>query len=184
MSQISRQQYADLYGPTVGDKIRLGDTDLYVEIEKDLRVLGDEAVYGGGKTLRDGMGLDNQLTAAGGALDLVITNVTIVDAVLGVVKADVGVKDGRIAGIGKAGNPGTMDGVNPELTVGAATDAISGEHLILTAAGIDAHVHLHLPAAGVRRAEQRHHDDLGRRDRAHRRHERHHHHLRACGTSS
>jgi urease subunit alpha len=145
VSQISRQQYADLYGPTVGDKIRLGDTDLYVEIEKDLRVLGDEAVYGGGKTLRDGMGLDNQLTAAGGALDLVITNVTIVDAVLGVVKADVGVKDGRIAGIGKAGNPGTMDGVNPELTVGAATDAISGEHLILTAAGIDSHVHLVSP---------------------------------------
>jgi urease subunit alpha len=145
MSRISRQQYADLYGPTVGDKIRLGDTDLYVEIEKDLRVLGDEAVYGGGKTLRDGMGLDNQLTAAGGALDLVITNVTVVDAVLGVVKADVGVKDGRIAGIGKAGNPGTMDGVNPELTVGAATDAISGEHLILTAGGIDAHVHLVSP---------------------------------------
>jgi urease subunit alpha len=145
MSQISRQQYADLYGPTVGDKIRLGDTDLYVEIEQDLRVLGDEAVYGGGKTLRDGMGLDNQLTAAGGALDLVITNVTVVDAVLGVVKADVGVKDGRIAGIGKAGNPGTMDGVSPELTVGAATDAISGEHLILTAGGIDAHVHLVSP---------------------------------------
>jgi urease subunit alpha len=145
VSQISRQQYADLYGPTVGDKIRLGDTDLYLEIEKDLRVLGDEAVYGGGKTLRDGMGLDNQLTAAGGALDLVITNVTIVDAMLGVVKADVGIKDGRIAGIGKAGNPGTMDGVSPELTVGAATDAISGEHLILTAAGIDSHVHLVSP---------------------------------------
>jgi urease subunit alpha len=141
MSQISRQQYADLYGPTVGDKIRLGDTDLYIEIEQDLRVLGDEAVYGGGKTLRDGMGMDNQLTSSGGALDLVITNVTIVDPVVGVVKADVGVKDGLIVGIGKAGNPGTMDGVTPDLAVGPATDAISGEHMILTAAGTDAHVH-------------------------------------------
>jgi urease subunit alpha len=141
MSQISRSQYADLYGPTVGDKIRLGDTDLYIEIEKDLRVLGDEAVYGGGKTLRDGMGIDNQLSSRSGALDLVITNVTIVDPVVGVVKADVGVKDGLIAGIGKAGNPNTMEGVTPELTVGPATDAISGEHLILTAAGADAHVH-------------------------------------------
>ncbi|HEY4978869.1 MAG TPA: urease subunit alpha [Candidatus Acidoferrum sp.] len=141
MSQISRKQYADLFGPTTGDKIRLGDTDLYIEIEKDLRVYGDESVCGGGKTLRDGMGMDNQLTSAAGALDLVITNVTIVDAILGVVKADVGVKDGKIAGIGKSGNPSTMQGVSPGLSVGPATDAISGEHLILTAAGIDAHVH-------------------------------------------
>ena len=141
MSQISRSQYADLYGPTLGDKIRLGNTDLYVEIERDLRVLGDEAVYGGGKTLRDGMGIDSGLSSAGGALDLVITNVTIVDAVMGVVKADVGVKDGRIVGAGKAGNPSTMDGVTPDLAVGPGTEAISGEHLILTAAGIDAHVH-------------------------------------------
>src|SRR5450432_2260422 len=100
MSQMSRKQYADLFGPTVGDQIRLGDTDLYIEIEKDLRVYGDEAVYGGGKTLRDGMGMDNQLTSAEGALDLVITNVTIVDAMLGVIKADVGFKDGKMAGIG------------------------------------------------------------------------------------
>ena len=141
MSQMSRQQYADLYGPTVGDQIRLGNTDLYVEIEKDLRVYGDEAVYGGGKTLRDGMGMDNQLTSAAGALDLVITNVTILDPLLGVVKADVGVRNGRIAGIGKAGNPSTMEGVSPDLAVGPATDAISGEHCILTAAGIDSHVH-------------------------------------------
>ncbi|MFN8469536.1 MAG: urease subunit alpha [Caldilineaceae bacterium] len=141
MTQVSRQEYANLFGPTVGDKIRLGDTDLYIEIEKDLRVYGDEAIYGGGKTLRDGMGLDNQLTSAAGALDLVITNVTVVDAELGVVKADVGVKDGKIVGIGKAGNPSTMDGVTPGLSVGPATDAISGEKLILTAAGIDSHVH-------------------------------------------
>ncbi|MGI5241042.1 urease subunit alpha [Dactylosporangium sp. CA-139066] len=139
--RISRHQYADLFGPTTGDQIHLADTNLYIEIERDLRVLGDEAVYGGGKSLRDGMGSDNQLTSAGGVLDLVITNVTVLDAVAGVVKADVGVKDGRIVGLGKAGNPATMDGVSPDLVVGTATDAISGEHLILTAAGIDSHVH-------------------------------------------
>lgn len=141
MSQMSRKQYADLYGPTTGDQIRLGDTDLYIEIEKDLRTYGEEAIYGGGKTLRDGMGMDNQLTSASGALDLVITNVTILDPVLGVVKADVGVKDGRIAGVGKAGNPSIMQGVSRNLGVGPATDAISGEHCILTAAGMDSHVH-------------------------------------------
>ena len=145
MTEISRQEYAGLFGPTVGDKIRLGDTDLYLEIERDLRVLGDEAIYGGGKTLRDGMGVNNQLTSEGGALDLVITNVTVLDAVLGVVKADVGVKDGLIAGVGKAGNSGTMDGVTPGLDVGPATDAISGEQLILTAGGIDTHVHFLAP---------------------------------------
>jgi urease alpha subunit len=141
MSQISRRQYVDLYGPTVGDKIRLGDTDLYVEIERDLRTLGDESVFGGTKTIRDGMGANNQITSAGGALDLVITNVTVIDPVLGVVKGDVGVKDGKIVGVGKAGNPSTMEGVTPGLVIGAATDAISGEHLILTPGGIDSHVH-------------------------------------------
>jgi urease subunit alpha len=145
MTGVARQEYASLFGPTVGDKIRLADTDLYIEIERDLRVLGDEAIYGGGKTLRDGMGVDNQLTGENGALDLVITNVTVVDAVLGVVKADVGVKDGLIAGIGKAGNSGTMDGVTPGLDVGPATDAITGEQLILTAGGIDTHVHFISP---------------------------------------
>jgi urease subunit alpha len=145
MTQISRQEYAGLFGPTVGDKVRLGDTDLYIEIERDLRVLGDEAIYGGGKTLRDGMGVNNQLTSEGGALDLVITNVTVLDAVLGVVKADVGIKDGLIVGVGKAGNSGTMDGVTPGLDVGPATDAISGEQLILTAGGIDTHVHYIAP---------------------------------------
>jgi urease subunit alpha len=145
MTQISRQEYAGLFGPTVGDKIRLGDTELYIEVEQDLRVLGDEAIYGGGKTLRDGMGVNNQLTSEGGALDLVITNVTLLDAVLGVVKADVGVKDGLIAGIGKAGNSAVMDGVTPGLDIGPATDAISGEQLILTAGGIDTHVHFVAP---------------------------------------
>jgi urease subunit alpha len=142
---MSRQEYVGLYGPTVGDKIRLGDTDLYIAIEKDLRVYGDESVCGGGKTLRDGMGLDNRITSAGGALDLAITNVTIVDAVQGVVKADVGLKDGKIVGIGKCGNPNTMDGVTPGLVVGAATDVISGEQLILTAGGIDSHIHAICP---------------------------------------
>ncbi|WP_029076742.1 urease subunit alpha [Kaistia adipata] len=142
MTQISRQQYADLYGPTVGDKIRLGNTDLYVEIEQDLRaVYGDELQYGGGKTLRDGMGSENQLTQEAGCLDLVITNVTVIEPTLGVVKADVGIRNGRIVGLGKAGNPSTMDGVTPGLVTGASTDAISGEHLILTAGGMDTHVH-------------------------------------------
>ena len=100
MATISRQENNNLFGPTVGDKIRLGDTNLYIEIEKDLRVYGDEAVYGGGKTIRDGMGLANTITSEQGSLDLVITNVTIIDAKLGVIKADVGIKDGKIAGIG------------------------------------------------------------------------------------
>ncbi len=145
MATISRQEYNNLFGPTVGDKIRLGDTDLYVEIEKDLREYGDEVVYGGGKTLRDGMGLANTMTGCDGSLDTVITNVTILDPKLGVVKADVGIKDGKIAGIGKSGNPNTMKGVDPDLVTGASTDAISGEHLILTAAGIDGHVHMISP---------------------------------------
>lgn len=134
-----------LFGPTVGDKIRLGNTDLYVEIEKDLRVYGDETVYGGGKTLRDGMGLANECSSECGSVDLVITNVTILDPVLGVVKADVGIKDGKISGIGKAGNPNVMKGVTPTIVTGPSTDAISGEHLILTAAGIDGHVHMVAP---------------------------------------
>jgi urease subunit alpha len=125
MATISRQDYNNLFGPTVGDKIRLGNTQLFIEIEKDLRTYGDEAVYGGGKTLRDGMGIANTITAKAGSLDLVITNVTVLDPILGVVKADVGIKDGKIAGIGKAGNPNIMDGVTPTLCTGPSTDAIS-----------------------------------------------------------
>ncbi|MBO5693314.1 MAG: urease subunit alpha [Tidjanibacter sp.] len=146
MATITRKQYNDLYGPTVGDKIRLGNTSLVIEIERDLRATyGDEVAYGGGKTLRDGMGLDNTALSSSGSLDMVITNVTIIDAVMGIIKADVGIKDGRIAGIGKAGNPNTMDGVTPTLVTGPSTDAISGEHLILTAGGIDGHIHLISP---------------------------------------
>jgi urease subunit alpha len=146
MPTISRQEYVGLFGPTTGDRIRLGDTGLYVEIEQDLRGgYGDEVVFGGGKSMREGMGMDNQVTRPGGAPDLVITNVTIIDAVLGVVKADVGVKDGRICAIGKSGNPQTMDRITPGLEIGLATDAISGSHLILTAGGVDSHIHFISP---------------------------------------
>ena len=146
MATISRQEYVDLFGPTTGDRIRLGDTGLFVEIERDLRGgYGDEIVFGGGKSMREGMGMDNRVTRADGAPDLVITNVTIIDAIQGVVKADVGVKDGLICAIGKAGNPQTMDRVTPGLEIGLATDAISGAHLILTAAGIDTHIHYICP---------------------------------------
>lgn len=146
MPTISRQEYVGLFGPTTGDRIRLGDTGLFVEIERDLRGgYGDEVVFGGGKSMREGMGMDNQVTRPGGAPDLVITNVTIIDAVLGVVKADVGVKDGRICAIGKSGNPQTMDRITPGLEIGLATDAISGSHLILTAGGVDSHIHFISP---------------------------------------
>jgi len=146
MPTISRNEYVGLFGPTTGDRIRLGDTGLFVEIERDLRgAHGDEIVFGGGKSLREGMGMDNKLTYADGPPDLVITNVTIIDAVQGVVKADVGIRDGRICAIGKSGNPQTMSGVTPGLELGLATDAVSGNHLILTAAGIDTHIHFISP---------------------------------------
>ncbi|MFP3517108.1 urease subunit alpha [Pseudomonas sp. SIMBA_077] len=145
MPTISRKEYAGLFGPTTGDKIRLGDTNLFVEIEKDLRGYGEESVYGGGKSLRDGMGANNNLTRDNGVLDLVITNVTIIDPIQGVIKADVGIRDGKICGVGKSGNPDVMSGVTKNMVVGVSTDAISGEHLILTAAGIDTHIHLISP---------------------------------------
>ena len=146
MATLSRNEYVGLYGPTTGDRIRLGDTGLFVEIERDLRgAPGDEIVFGGGKSLREGMGMDNRLTYGEGPPDLVITNVTIIDAIQGIVKADVGIRDGRICAIGKSGNPQTMDGVTPGLALGLATDAISGNHLILTAAGVDTHIHMISP---------------------------------------
>jgi urease subunit alpha len=145
VARISRQQYVELFGPTVGDRIRLADTALVCQIEQDLLTPGDEVVFGGGKTIRDGMGQSPDATNAGGALDLVITNVVILDPILGVVKADLGVKNGRIVGIGKAGNPAVMDGVSPDLVIGAGTEVIAGEHLIATPGGIDAHVHMIVP---------------------------------------
>jgi urease subunit alpha len=142
---ISRRQYADLYGPTTGDKIRLADTNLIAEIEKDLTVYGDELVYGGGKSARDGMGMMPGVTQSAGALDLVITSVTILDPVLGIIKADIGIRNGKIAGIGKAGNPLMMDGVHPDMVTGAGTEVISGEGQIATAGGIDSHIHMISP---------------------------------------
>ena len=140
---IDRRHYAEIYGPTTGDRIRLGDTALVAEVEEDLTVYGDECKFGGGKVLRDGMGQAAGVPDAR-ALDLVITNALIVDHA-GIIKADVGVKGGRIAGIGKAGNPDVMAGVSPELVVGPGTECIAGEGLILTAGGIDGHIHFISP---------------------------------------
>jgi urease subunit alpha len=144
--KIPRRTYADLYGPTKGDRIRLADSDLLIEIEKDYTHYGDEITFGGGKVIRDGMGQSSTAIreSALGALDLVITNAVILDH-WGIVKADIGVKNGRIVKIGKAGNPDTMDGVDPELVVGAATEVIAGENLIVTAGGVDSHIHFISP---------------------------------------
>jgi urease subunit alpha len=134
-----------MYGPTKGDKVRLADTSLYVEVEEDLLTHGDEVVFGGGKTIRDGMAQIPGYRNDQGVLDLVITNVLIIDPILGVIKADIGVKDGKIAGIGKSGNPNVMQGVHRDLVVGAGTEAIAGEGLIATAGGIDSHIHMICP---------------------------------------
>ena len=142
--EISRDRYNSMFGPTTGDKVRLGDTELIIEIEKDYTVYGEESKFGGGKTLRDGMAQSATKTSKAGALDLVITNATIIDYT-GIVKADIGVKDGKIVGIGKAGNPDIQDGVDGHLVVGAATEAIAAEGMIVTAGGIDTHVHFITP---------------------------------------
>ncbi len=144
--KIPRRTYADLFGPTKGDRIRLADTELIIEVEKDFTHYGDEITFGGGKVIRDGMGQSSGAKREGphGALDLAITNAVILDH-WGIVKGDIGVKDGRIVKVGKAGNPDTMDGVDPELVVGAATEVIAGENLIVTAGGIDSHIHFISP---------------------------------------
>src|SRR5438876_4046505 len=121
---IPRRTYADLYGPTKGDRVRLADTELIVEVEKDFAAYGDEITFGGGKVLRDGMGQSARATRAGGSLDLVITIALIIDH-WGIVKADIGIRDGRIVKIGKAGHPDTMQGVAPELVVAASTEVIA-----------------------------------------------------------
>jgi urease subunit alpha len=147
MSTIGRARYAMLYGPTTGDRIRLADTDLLIEVEEDrCRVggsAGDEAVFGGGKVIRESMG-QSRATRAEGAPDLVITGAVILDH-WGIVKADVGILDGRIVGIGKAGNPDTMDGIDPALVIGPSTEVLSGNGRILTAGAVDSHVHLISP---------------------------------------
>ncbi|WP_183826118.1 urease subunit alpha [Rhizobium sp. BK377] len=139
--KISRKAYAGMFGPTIGDKVRLADTELFIEIEKDFTTYGEEVKFGGGKVIRDGMG-QSQVTRADGAVDTVITNAVIIDH-SGIYKADIGLKDGRIAAIGKAGNPDTQPGVN--IIVGPGTEAIAGEGKIITAGGMDSHIHFIAP---------------------------------------
>ena len=142
--KIPRKQYVELYGPTKGDRIRLGDTDLIIEIEKDLITYGDELVFGGGKSIRDGMGQASGIKSKY-SLDLVITNTILMDPLLGIVKTDIGIKNGLILGIGKAGNPNVMDGVSENMIVSSNTEVISGEHTICTAGTIDTHIHFISP---------------------------------------
>jgi urease subunit alpha len=139
---MSRKQYADMFGPTTGDRVRLADTDLFIEVEKDFTVYGDEVKFGGGKVIRDGMGQHPLASREEGVLDTVITNALIVDY-SGIYKADIGIRDVRVAGIGKSGNPLLMDGV--DMIIGAATEVIAGEGMIVTAGGIDAHIHFISP---------------------------------------
>ena len=139
MADLDRERYAALYGPTTGDQVRLGDTDLWVEIEDDLTFGGEETVFGGGKSIRESMA-QGLRTNADGALDTVITNAIVLDH-WGIVRADVGIRDGRIVALGRSGNPDIADGVHPDLEIGPGTDVISGEGRILTAGGIDLHVH-------------------------------------------
>ena len=140
MVTIDRAAYAQMFGPTTGDKVRLADTELWIEVEKDFTQYGDEVKFGGGKVIRDGMGQGQH--ASDRTVDLVITNALIVDH-WGIVKADVGIKSGRIAAIGKAGNPDIQDGV--DILIGPCTEVLAGEGQILTAGGIDAHIHFICP---------------------------------------
>jgi len=141
MARMTRAEYAAMFGPTTGDLVRLGDTELWAEIEHDFTTYGDECLHGGGKTLRDGLGLAVGVTSAQGALDMLICNVVVIDAVAGIVKGDIGIKDGRIVAIGKAGNPDVMSNVDPRLIVGAGTTVRDAEGMIATAGAIDVHVH-------------------------------------------
>jgi urease subunit alpha len=139
--KLTRKQYTDLFGPTTGDKVRLGDSDLLIEIEKDFITPGDECVFGGGKTIRDGLAQTPGVTNANGALDFIITNAVVLDPEIGIVKGDIGIKDGKIAGIGKAGNPNIMDKVSKNMVISACTEATAGEHTICTPGHFDTHVH-------------------------------------------
>src|ERR1700744_2802939 len=141
MARITRQAYADMFGPTTGDRVRLADTDLIIEVERELTTHGEEVKFGGGKGLRDGRG-QSQASQAEGAVDTVITNALILDH-WGIVKADVAILNGRIARIGKAGNPDVQPGV--DIVVGPGTEVIAGEGKILTAGGVDSHIHFHWP---------------------------------------
>ncbi len=140
-TKISRQAYAEMFGPTVGDRVRLADTELFIEVEKDFTIYGEEVKFGGGKVIRDGMGQSQRRAAD--VVDTVITNALVVDAVTGIVKADIGIKDGRIAAIGKAGNPDIQPGV--DIVIGPGSEVIAGEGMIVTAGGIDSHIHFICP---------------------------------------
>jgi urease subunit alpha len=140
-NKITRQAYAEMFGPTTGDRLRLADTELIIEVEKDFTIYGEEVKFGGGKVIRDGMGQSQRVSAE--TVDTVITNALIVDAVTGIVKADIGLKDGRIAAIGKAGNPDIQPGVT--IVIGPGTEVIAGEGMIVTAGGIDSHIHFICP---------------------------------------
>ncbi|MBL8612976.1 MAG: amidohydrolase family protein, partial [Myxococcales bacterium] len=143
MSRIDRRAYASMYGPTTGDRVALADTGLEVEVERDLTSYGDECKFGGGKVLRDGQGQASGV-ADDDALDVVVTNALVLDYT-GVYKADIGIKAGRIVGIGKAGNPAVQAGVTPGMIVGVGTEAIAAEGLVVTAGGVDTHVHFICP---------------------------------------
>ena len=142
--KVKRDKYVNKFGPTTGDKVRLGDTELFLEIEKDMTIYGEEVKFGGGKTIRDGMSQSATATRDQGVLDFVITSVMIIDH-WGIIKADVGIKDGKIVGIGKAGNPDTSDGITPGMTIGASTEVHGGVGLIMTAGAIDTHIHFICP---------------------------------------
>ncbi|WFA16877.1 urease subunit alpha [Paenibacillus mucilaginosus] len=144
MAHMDRKAYALTFGPTTGDAVRLADTELWAEIEEDRTVYGDECKFGGGKVIRDGMGQSSRHTRDQGVIDTLITNAVIIDH-SGIIKADIGIKDGVIVGIGKAGNPDIMDGVDPNMVVGASTEVIAGEGKIITAGGIDSHIHYICP---------------------------------------
>jgi urease subunit alpha len=146
--KIPRRQYVELYGPTKGDKVRLADTDLIIEIEQDLLIHGDELVFGGGKSVRDGMGQATGVSSSR-SLDLVITNAIVMDPLIGILKADIGVKDGLIAGVGKAGNPNIMDGVYNNMIISSNTEVVSGEHTICTPGTIDTHIHFISPQQAI-----------------------------------
>src|SRR3979411_547777 len=139
--KIKRSVYADMFGPTTGDRVRLADTDLIIEVEKDRTIYGEEVKFGGGKVIRDGMG-QSQVGRADGAADTVITNAVIIDH-SGIIKADIGITGGRISGIGKAGNPDIQPGV--DIVIGPGTEIIGGEGKIVTAGGVDSHIHLICP---------------------------------------
>ena len=144
--EISRKRYVDLFGPTIGDRVRLGDTDLIIEIERDLIRYGDESVFGGGKSVRDGM-CQASGVSRDDSLDLVITNTILMDPVLGVVKCDIGIKDGMVAGVGNAGNPDIMDGV--DMVISSSTEVIAGEHAICTPGTVDSHIHFIAPQQAI-----------------------------------